>query len=273
MAFKMNGWSAGHGSSKNGGLTKNSSFTKNSAFKIGGKTDMSAGMTDEQELEKYYRENPTWNKQRSLEIEKEKKEVQSFIDKGGLDMVASHFGIDPNLMKTPPPKTNEEETRDFSMSKFESHKGPQSFSVDPMANVNQDGTPITETADTVAPVKETIPPPGHPARKAYYDSKGWAYDETVPGFDKATGRTDEGVGNTRPADREIADDMKRKMLAGGAKMGMAAAMAPQLGKAAMLGEMKALTDKMKEAHANKDMNMFNFLRDRIDTLRSKLNLK
>ncbi len=172
----MNKWSPGEGTGRKSRLTKNSSF------KIGGKTDMSSGMTEEEEMELHRKNNPTWSERRNAEIEadKEKHEkMQKFIDEGGLDMLATAFGIDPNLNKSSSPKTNEEETRDFSMSKFEEHKGSKSADVDPMANVNQQGEPI----ETVEAQKDVIPPPGSPGRKAYYDSKGWAYDETVPGFD------------------------------------------------------------------------------------------
>ena len=178
----MNKWSPGEGTGRKSRLTKNSSF------KIGGKTDMSSGMTEEEELEQYYKENPTWAQKRSAEIaedEKKHEEMQEFIDKGGLDTVASHFGIDRDLFKSPPPKTNEEETRDFSMSKFEEHKGPKSVDVDPTATVKQD----VEKLDKIDEQKDVIPPPGSPGRKAYYDSKGWKYDETVPGYNREGNKT------------------------------------------------------------------------------------
>ena len=203
----MNKWSPGEGTGRKSRLTKNSSF------KIGGKTDMSSGMTEEEEMELHRKNNPTWSERRNAEIEEEKKkreEMQKFIDEGGLDAMRGFKGFDPDMLKTPPPPTNEEKTRDFSMSKFEGHKGPQSVVVDPMANVNQQGEPI----EPVEAEKDVIPPPGSPGRKAYYDSKGWKYDDTVPGYDSKGNKTttDDKKAKIEGTKRQI-DETREKLRA------------------------------------------------------------
>tara|TARA_Y100001938_G_scaffold150384_1_gene241061 strand:+ start:266 stop:757 length:492 start_codon:yes stop_codon:yes gene_type:complete len=45
-------------------------------------------------------------------------------------------------------------------------------------------TMVTSTKVDKGKEEEKVPAPGTAARKAYYDEKGWKYDETIPGFTK-----------------------------------------------------------------------------------------
>ena len=122
-----------------------------------------------------------WWKQNKLAMDKKHAEDQAklkeFIEGGGLDMMAAAFGHSGGGTTPPPTPSPEELTREFSMSKFEGHKGQKPTDVDPTAG-------LAEPSLEYRFEEGYVPPPGHADREAYYKFKNWAPDETVPGYEE-----------------------------------------------------------------------------------------